>query len=156
MRYYSNLTRVRSVPFDEFEIRPTPLPPEAAARWSRFLESDANKQQDDNNNWRWPLTSWRRARGRRQRSIPARCAMPLGRVSAGARLELLLAELALDRRALPLLLGSAFLCAPARAVRRVVPTGAPWRSRSPSAVHLGAWLFFVGPRLLNRLWFPIW
>jgi len=124
-----------------------------------FGEVMPNKQQDDNNNWRWPLTFMGGGRedDGSEVSRPLRHAAWLAFLLA-LGLALLLVEGALIGRALPLLLvAGAFLwCAWPALFAGSLPTGARLALAFAVAVLLGAWLFFVGPRLLNRLWFPIW
>lgn len=118
-----------------------------------------NKQQDDGGGWRWPLTFMGGGRedDGSEVSRPLRHAAWLAFLLA-LGLALLLVEGALIGRALPLLLvAGAFLwCAWPALFAGSLPTGARLALAFAVAVLLGAWLFFVGPRLLNRLWFPIW
>ena len=117
-----------------------------------------NKQTDDPTGWRWPLTFFGGERTTRESELtrPLYHAGWVALLLAGA-FVLLLVEAVLIGRGLPLALGLVvlwWLARPALAGEVAFPL------RLAVAVVLatlaGAWLFWLGPALLWRGWFPVW
>ena len=118
-----------------------------------------NKQQDDGGGWRWPFAMFGGERATRESEL----SRPLYHAAWVAALVLgafvvILCEALLIGRGLPLSLGLAVLWWLGRPA--LTDGGLPFCLRLAVAVVLatlaGAWLFWLGPALLWRGWFPVW
>jgi len=118
-----------------------------------------NKQTDDPTGWRWPFAMFGGERATRESEL----SRPLYHAAWVAALVLgafvvILCEALLIGRGLPLSLGLAVLWWLGRPA--LIDGGLPFSLRLAVVVVLaalaGAWLFWLGPAILWRGWFPVW